>query len=93
MIIPVTTVRLHTPWVQSLKEKRMVVKSLLSKLRTKFNIAAAEVDEQDTHKIVVIAVVAIAADMAQADSVMDHVLNYIEGHRDAEVIRVEREIR
>jgi len=50
---------LHTPWVHSLKEKRMIVKSLIAKLQNKFHIFAAEIDEQDIHQIIVIGVAAI----------------------------------
>ena len=32
MIIAAMTFRLHAPWVHSLKEKRMVVKSLIAQL-------------------------------------------------------------
>ena len=53
MLIAVMTFRLHAPWVHSLKEKRMIVKSLTAKLRNRFHVSAAEVDEQDTHQIIV----------------------------------------
>ena len=43
MMILSLKIKLHAPWVHSLKEKRMVVKSLLSKMRNKFNVAVAEV--------------------------------------------------
>ena len=48
MKIAVITFRLHAPWVHSLKEKRMIVKSLIARLQNKFHVSAAEVDEQDT---------------------------------------------
>ena len=54
MIIAAMTFRLHAPWVHSLKEKRMVVKSLIAQLQNKFHVSAAEVEEQDTHQIIVI---------------------------------------
>ena len=46
MKIAVMTFRLHTPWVHSLKEKRMIVKSLIAKQQNKFHVSVAEVDEQ-----------------------------------------------
>ncbi len=45
--VAVLQVKLYAPWVHSLKEKRMVAKSLLAKLRNKFQVSAAEVEEQD----------------------------------------------
>ncbi len=47
------TFRLHASWVYSLKEKRMIVKSLVAKLQNRFRISAAENEEQDTHTIIV----------------------------------------
>ena len=72
MTILALRIRLHAPWVHSLKEKRMVVKSLLAKLRNKFNVSAAEVDEQDIHQIIVIGLAAVAAHQAQADKSLWH---------------------
>ena len=40
------TVRLHAPWVHSLKEKRMIVKSLITKMQNRFHASVAETEEQ-----------------------------------------------
>ena len=50
------TFRLRAEWVHSLKEKRMIVKSLITRLQNKYHVSAAEVNEQDTHQIIVIGV-------------------------------------
>ena len=71
MQIAAMTFRLHAPWVHSLKEKRMVVKSLVTRLQNHFHISAAEVDEQDTHQIIEIGTAAIVPDSAMADHLMD----------------------
>ena len=68
MMILTITIKLHAPWVHSLKEKRMVVKSLLAKLQNKFNVSVAELDEQDIHQIIVLGLAGIVANNAQADS-------------------------
>lgn len=87
------TFRLHAPWVHSLKEKRMIVKSLVAKLQNKFHVSAAEIAEQDIHQIVVIGVAAIVPDSAAADSLMESVSHFIEENTDAEIIGEEYEIR
>ena len=43
------TFRLRAEWVHSLKEKRMIVKSLITRLQNKYHVSAAEVNEQDTN--------------------------------------------
>ena len=87
------TFKLHAPWVNSLKEKRMIVKSLVAKLQNHFHVSAAEVDEQDTHHIVVIGVAAIVPHNAMADSMMDEITEFVENNTEAEIIDEIREIR
>lgn len=43
--VAVLKIKLYASWVHSLKEKRMVVKSLLAKIRNKFQVSAAEVED------------------------------------------------
>ena len=93
MKIAVITFRLHAPWVHSLKEKRMIVKSIIAKLQNKFHVSAAEIDEQDVHQIIVIGAAAIVPHNAMADSLMDSIASFVEENTDAEIIDEEREIR
>ena len=69
MIIAAMTFRLHAPWVHSLKEKRMIVKSIIAQLQNRFHVSAAEIDEQDTHQIIVIGIAAIVPHNAMAINV------------------------
>ena len=87
------TFRLRAEWVHSLKEKRMIVKSLIAKLQNKYHVSAAEVEEQDRHQIIVIGVAAIVPHNAMADSLMDDISLFIEENTEAEIIDEEREIR
>ena len=84
--------RLRAPWVHSLKEKRMIVKSLVAKLRNRYNVSASEIDEQDTHQIIVIGVAAIVPHNAFADSLMEDISQFVEENTEAEIIDEEREI-
>lgn len=93
MMVAVLEIRLYAPWVHSLKEKRMVVKSLLAKVRNKFHVSAAEVAEQDVHQTIVIGVASIAAHQAQADSIMDEIIGFVEENTEAEVVEIMREVR
>jgi len=93
MIIAAITFRLHAPWVHSLKEKRMVVKSLVAQLQNRFHVSAAEIDEQDTHQIIVIGAAAIVPHNAIADSLMDEISTFVEENTEAEILDELREIR
>lgn len=92
MIIGTAEVKLHLPWVHSLKEKRMTVKSIIARVHNQFNVSIAEIEEQDIHQTAVLGFAAVAGDRAQADSITDHVINFIEGVTEGEIVGIEREI-
>ena len=85
--------RLRAPWVHSLKEKRMIVKSIVAKLQNKYHVSAAEIVEQDVHQSIVIGVAAIVPHNALADSLMDEISMFVEENCEAEILDEEREIR
>ena len=91
--IAVMTFRLHATWVHSLKEKRMIVKSIVAKLQNKFHVSAAEIAEQDTHQIIVIGIAAIVPHNAMADSLMDEISQFVEENTECEMLDEGREIR
>ena len=93
MTIAVITFRLRAPWVHSLKGKRMIVKSLIAKLQNRFHVSAAEVDEQDTHQVIVIGVAAIVPHNAMADSLMEEISLFVEENCEADILDETREIR
>ena len=93
MNIAVMTFRLRTPWVHSLKEKRMIVKSLIARLQNRFHVSAAEIDEQDTHQIIVIGMAAVVPHNAMADSLMDEISQFVEDNTEAEILEETREVR
>ena len=91
--IAVMTFRFHATWVHNLKEKRMIVKSIVAKLQNKFHVSAAEVDEQDTHQIIVIGIAGIVPHNAMADSLMDEISQFVEENTECEMLDEGREIR
>ena len=93
MKIAVMSFRLYVPWVHSLKEKRMIVKSLIARLQNRFHVSAAEIEEQDTHQIIVIGVAAIVPHNAMADSLMDEISQFVEENTECEMLDEGREIR
>ena len=87
------TFRLRASWVHSLKEKRMIVKSLIAKLQNRYHVSAAEIDEQDVHQMIVIGIAAIVPHNAMADSLMDDISLFVEEDTEAEILDEQREIR
>jgi len=93
MITGVIKLTLHAPWVHSLKEKRMVVKSICGKAASKFNISISEVEGNDLLQTIVIGAAHVSNDGARCGAVLDNVIRFIEGNTEAEVVDIEREMR
>ena len=86
MKIAAMTLRLRAPWVHSLKEKRMIVKSLIAQLQNRYHVSAAEIDEQDTHQLIVIGIASIIPNTALADSLMEDISLFVEDNTEAEIL-------
>jgi len=82
MLVAVALFELHIPHAQSLKEKRMVVKSLRDKLRNRFEISAAEVGMQDLHQRARMAVAFIALDQPGVDGMLEKIQHFVESSSD-----------
>lgn len=68
--VGVLTLELRLENSHSLKDKRHVVQSLKDRLRTKFNVAVAEIDHQDLWQRAAIAAVTVSSDHVHAEKVL-----------------------
>ena len=82
-------ITIRASWVHSLKEKRMLVKSIVQRLKNKFNVSVGEVHEQDIHQIIVIGISAVCGDQKQVDSTLENLIDFVEENTDAEIINIE----
>jgi len=62
----------------SLKEKRMVIRAVMSRVQNKFHVAAAEVDHQNQHDMAGLAFVTVSSSDKIANSTCDKMINFIE---------------
>ncbi len=92
MVVGTAKIRLHLPWVHSLKEKRMLVKSVLARLQNKYHVSAAEVGEQDIHQIAVLGVAVVSTDAAFVENILQQIAGYIEDTTEAQVTDIETEL-
>ena len=93
MVIGVGTVRLRLPGNRSLKGKRRVIASLCSRVRGRFNVAIAEVADNDSWQVATLGLACVANDARHADEALAKALAYVEsGREDVEVLGVESEI-
>jgi uncharacterized protein YlxP (DUF503 family) len=74
-------VTLHLSASRSLKDKRQVVRSLVERLRRQFNVAVAEVEEQESWQTAVLGLVVVSNEAGHAARQIDRVVEAIEGDR------------
>jgi len=92
MTIAVLHVRLRLP-SRTLKEKRTIVKSVVERVRNRFNASVAEVEDLDAVGMATIAAVVISNDSRHADEQAQAVAAAIEDWRlDAELLDVSVEL-
>ncbi|MCW2276922.1 DUF503 domain-containing protein [Heliophilum fasciatum] len=92
MAVGYCEVTLHLFGVDSLKGKRRVLKSVVERLKNKFNISIAEVDKHDLWQASVVGFAVVGNDHAFIGQVMDAALRQMEGVDDVEIVAVEREV-
>jgi len=81
MIIGVSQITLHLPDSHSLKEKRQIIKSVIARVRNHFEVAIAEVAEQDLWQLSVLGVCCVSNSSSHADEILMRVQRYIEDMR------------
>jgi uncharacterized protein YlxP (DUF503 family) len=86
MVIGVCTLTLDIPHSNSLKDKRRVVKSVIARVRNRFNISIAEVDANEVWQTAVIGIACVSNDPARAHAILQSVVHMITDSRfDAQV--------
>ena len=86
------TVDLHLPDVDSLKGKRQILKSLKDRLRSRFEVAVAEVDHHDVWQRATLAVACVSHDARHANAVVSKAMDFIETEVDGRVLETSVEI-
>lgn len=80
-------VRLRIPGSRSLKDKRQVLRSLLQRIKNKFDVAVAEIGDNNAWQITTIGVVSVSNQSHHAGETIDAVIAFIEDSRpDCEVV-------
>jgi len=76
--VAICVLELHIPGATSLKAKRQVIKSLVQRLRNRFNVSVSEVGSQDLWQRAELGMAVICHNGAGADSIMEKLFAYVE---------------
>ena len=93
MNLGVCSMTLRLPGNESLMGKRKVVKSLIARVRNTYNVAIAEVDDQDVWQLTTLGIACVSNDAQQNNRVLSKVVEFIGRSRlDLEVVDYEIEL-
>ena len=93
MNIGVCMVRLRLPENLSLKDKRQVLKPITTRVRNKFNVSVAEIDDHDLWQLATLGICCVSNSKRHTNEVLSKVAGFIIGGRfEVEVVDYEIEI-
>jgi len=77
---------LSLPGVNSLKEKRRIIKSLMKQAQNDFNISIAEVDSNDNHRHAIIGAAVVSNNRSFCDQVTSKLMDKIDRNPEVTLI-------
>jgi len=93
MNVGVCKINLRLPENSSLKGKRQVLKSITTRVRNKFNVSVAEIDNHDRWQLATIGICCVSNDNRYTNEVLSKVVDFvINGHFEVEILDYEIEI-
>ncbi|MHC4604393.1 MAG: DUF503 domain-containing protein [Planctomycetota bacterium] len=91
MIVGVMTAKLHMQGITSLKEKRSIVKSVIGRLKSRFNVSVAEVEHQDEKRSAVVAIAMVSNETRFINQQFDTIINFMQKDGRFYLGQIERE--
>ena len=93
MNVGVCKIKIRLPENSSLKGKRQVLKSITSRIRNKFNVSVAEVDDHDVWQMATIGICYVSNDRRHTNQVLSKVAGFVvNGRFEVEILDYEIEI-
>ena len=93
MNVGVCRIELRLPENLSLKGKRRVLKSITTRIRSRFNVSVAEVDDQDLWQLATLGVCCVSNNSRYTNEVLSKVADFIvDGRFEVEILNYEIEI-
>jgi hypothetical protein len=92
MVVGSLKIELCLPENRSLKGKRKVVKSMVGKVKSRFNVSIAEVGSNDKWQRIELGVTAVGNDRRHIDSSLSHILSFLDSLYLAQIVNTEIEI-
>ena len=91
MIIGVMTAKMHMQGIGSLKEKRSIVKSVIGRVKSRFNVSISEVERQDSKLIAVLGIAIVSNESRFVNQQFDKIIEFMQRDGRFYLGQVERE--
>ncbi|HHV19366.1 MAG TPA: DUF503 domain-containing protein [Thermoanaerobacterales bacterium] len=78
MVVGLLTVEIFLGDIFSLKEKRQIVKSIIHRIKNRYNVSIAEVEKQDVKRWAVIGMACVSNSNQLVDRQLDLILDFLE---------------
>ncbi len=92
MVIGILSLELRIPCNRSLKGKRMIINSIKARMRNRFNVAVAEVADNDRWDRAVIGLSTVSTDTAHAHALLSSVVEFVDGIRNVDLLNYDIEM-
>ncbi|NLJ60034.1 MAG: DUF503 domain-containing protein [Firmicutes bacterium] len=92
MMVGILKVEIFIGWATSLKDKRRVVRSICDRIKSRYNVAVAEVDNCDLWQRCTLGIACVSSDYRVVEDMLSRVLKDIETDAELEVCGFEKSV-
>jgi len=90
VVVGACEITLQLPDNRSLKGKRQVSRSLVQRIRNRFNVAVSEVADQDHWQTLSLGITCVTDDPRHANEILSKVLDFVDGQNSSAVVQHSR---
>lgn len=91
MLVGILLIQVHIPGSTSLKDKRRIVKAMVAKVKNRFNVSIAELNNQDLWQYANLGIAMIGDSREHVERQLQFVLNFLDAEPRWEVVKVDFE--
>ncbi|GAW91303.1 DUF503 domain-containing protein [Calderihabitans maritimus] len=92
MVVGLCIMRLHLAEANSLKDKRRVLRSLIDRVRSKFNVSIAEIGEQERWHLASVGIAVVSNETSHVHQMLSRLISFVENDAETELLEVHTEI-
>lgn len=92
MVVGILELEMRLSSSNSLKDKRSILKSLISRIRNNFNVSVSEIGYQDMWQRTIVGIAFITTEKSFAQRVLSRIMKFVEKERNISLIDSRMEV-